>query len=160
MRFRLPFGQILHEAMRSLAQQVFPLYNHNQGVIMTENRLTVRQKLVFGIFDLGGNMLFTLMSFWAFKYLTGTVGLAAGLPSLRGGPYVSGYGVFFTPPVYLPQPLHLAWAFLALMILNTASTVINIPYFSLTPELTSDYHEQSSLRRLLFILPPSSLHPV
>jgi len=44
---------------------------------MAQNRLTVKQKLGFGIFDLGGNMLFTLMSFWALKYLTDTVGIAA-----------------------------------------------------------------------------------
>src|SRR5215469_12276458 len=44
---------------------------------MKNGRLTVKQKLGFGIFDLGGNMFFTLMSFWALKYLTDTVGIAA-----------------------------------------------------------------------------------
>ena len=44
---------------------------------MAEGRLAVKQKLGFGIFDLGGNMLFTLMSFWALRYLTDTVGIAA-----------------------------------------------------------------------------------
>ncbi|MDR2618976.1 MAG: MFS transporter [Treponema sp.] len=153
---------------------------------MAQNRLTVRQKLGFGIFDLGGNMLFTLMSFWALKYLTDTVGLAAawaGTAVMAGKAwdavtdplmgYISDrtlsrwgrrrvyllYGAvpmclamvfFFTAPVYLPQPLHLVWALLALMVLNTASTVINIPYSSLTPELTSDYHEQSSLNGYRF----------
>jgi len=43
---------------------------------MAENRLTVKQKLGFGIFDLGGNMFFTLMGFWALKFLTDTVGIA------------------------------------------------------------------------------------
>ncbi|MCL2478465.1 MAG: MFS transporter, partial [Treponema sp.] len=46
---------------------------------MASQKLTVKQKLGFGIFDLGGNMYFTLMSFWALKYLTDTVGLAAAL---------------------------------------------------------------------------------
>jgi GPH family glycoside/pentoside/hexuronide:cation symporter len=36
------------------------------------------------------------------------------------------------------------------MFLNTASTVINVPYASLTPELTTDYHEQSSLNGYRF----------
>jgi GPH family glycoside/pentoside/hexuronide:cation symporter len=52
---------------------------------------------------------------------------------------------FFTAPVYLPQSMYVLWAILALMLLNTASTIINVPYSSLTPELTSDYHEQSTL---------------
>jgi GPH family glycoside/pentoside/hexuronide:cation symporter len=46
--------------------------------------------------------------------------------------------------------MHIAWAILALMLLNTASTVINVPYSSLTPELTSDYHEQSTLNGYRF----------
>jgi GPH family glycoside/pentoside/hexuronide:cation symporter len=57
---------------------------------------------------------------------------------------------FFTAPAYLPASLHIAWAVLALMLLNTAATVINVPYSSLTPELTSDYHEQSSLNGYRF----------
>ena len=42
------------------------------------------------------------------------------------------------------------WATLALMALNTAYTVINIPYSSLTPELTDDYHERTSLNGYRF----------
>jgi GPH family glycoside/pentoside/hexuronide:cation symporter len=152
----------------------------------TSRRLTVRQKLGFGIFDLGGNMLFTLMSFWALKYLTDTVGITAyraGIAVMAGKAWdavtdpmmgfisdrtLSRWGrrriylltgalpmfltmaFFFTAPVYLPPSLHIAWAVLALMFLNTASTVINVPYSSLTPELTSDYHEQSSLNGYRF----------
>jgi GPH family glycoside/pentoside/hexuronide:cation symporter len=149
-------------------------------------RLTVKQKLGFGIFDLGGNMLFTLMSFWALKYLTDTVGISArwaGIAVMAGKAWdavtdpVMGFisdrtlspwgrrriyllsgavpmfftmAFFFTAPAYLPQSLHIAWAVLALMLLNTASTIINVPYSSLTPELTSDYHEQSSLNGYRF----------
>jgi GPH family glycoside/pentoside/hexuronide:cation symporter len=57
---------------------------------------------------------------------------------------------FFTAPTYLPVSMHIAWAIAALMLLNTASTIINVPYASLTPELTSDYHEQSSLNGYRF----------
>jgi len=153
---------------------------------MADGKLTVRQKLGFGIFDLGGNMLFTLMSFWALKYLTDTVGIAAvwaGSAVMIGKAWdavtdpmmgfisdrtLSRWGrrrvyllfgavpmcltmvFFFTAPAYLPQSMHIFWAILALMLLNTASTIINVPYSSLTPELTTDYHEQSTLNGYRF----------
>nr|WP_052297632.1 MFS transporter [Leadbettera azotonutricia] len=149
-------------------------------------KLTVRQKLGFGIFDLGGNMLFTVMSFWCLNYLTDTVGLAAAWagaavmiskiwdavtdpvmgfisdrtltrwgrrrPYLLFGaiPMLLAMWFFFTSP-QIENPIMLAvWAALALMAVNTASTVINIPYSSLTPELTDDYHERSSLNGYRF----------
>ncbi|MDR1787433.1 MAG: MFS transporter, partial [Treponema sp.] len=149
-------------------------------------KLSVKQKLGFGIFDLGGNMFFTLMSFWAAKYLTDTVGISAAWagaaimigkiwdavtdPAMgylsdrtlsRWGrrrvyllfgavPMLITMGLFFTAPVYLPGQYHIAWAIAALMLLNTASTIINVPYSSLTPELTDDYHEQTSLNGYRF----------
>ena len=154
--------------------------------IMQDTKLTVKQKLGFGIFDLGGNMLFTLMSFWALKYLTDTVGIAAAWAGAavmigklwdavtdpmmgyisdrtlsRWGrrrvyllfgavPMLVSMVFFFTAPQYLPSSIHVVWAIAALMLLNTASTVINVPYSSLTPELTKDYHEQSSLNGYRF----------
>jgi len=153
---------------------------------MANGRLTVKQKLGFGIFDLGGNMLFTLMSFWALKYLTDTVGIAAiwaGTAVMIGKAWdavtdplmgyvsdrtLSRWGrrrvyllfgsvpmllsmiFFFTAPSYLPQSMHIAWAVIALIVLYSASTIINVPYASLTPELTSDYNEQSSLNGYRF----------
>jgi len=153
---------------------------------MGNGRLTVKEKLGFGIFDLGGNMFFTLMSFWVLKYLTDTVGLAAALAGsavmigkiwdavndpLMGfitDRTVSRWGrrrvyllfgaipmllvmvFFFTAPAYLPVSLHFAWAVIALILLDTMYTVGNVPYASLTPELTSDYHEQSSLNGYRF----------
>jgi len=57
---------------------------------------------------------------------------------------------FFTNP-HISNPILLTiWATLALMMLNTAYTIVNIPYSSLTPELTDDYHEQSSLNGYRF----------
>jgi GPH family glycoside/pentoside/hexuronide:cation symporter len=149
-------------------------------------RLTVRQKLGFGIFDLGGNMLFTLMGFWCLNYLTDTVGLAAAWAGAavmvgkvwdavtdpmmgfisdrtrsrwgRRRPYLLFGAVpmmltmwfFFTTPHISNTILLAVWAGLSLMAVNTASTIINIPYSSLTPELTSDYHEQTSLNGYRF----------
>ena len=43
-----------------------------------------------------------------------------------------------------------AWATLALCLLNTAYTIVNIPYSSLTPELTRDYNERTSLNSFRF----------
>ncbi|MCL2127798.1 MAG: MFS transporter [Treponema sp.] len=149
-------------------------------------RLTVRQKLGFGIFDLGGNLFFTLMGFWSLKYLTDIVGMAAALAGIavmigkvwdavtdpmmgfisdrtltrwgRRRPYLLlgalpimlFFWLFFSaPPVAGPAPLFV-WTAIVLMLLNTASTIINVPYSSLTPELTSDYHERSSLNGYRF----------
>jgi GPH family glycoside/pentoside/hexuronide:cation symporter len=152
------------------------------------HKLTVKQKLGFGIFDLGGNLLFTSLGFWCLNYLTDTVGLAAALAGAavmigkvwdavtdpvmgylsdrtqsrwgRRRPYLLLGAVpifltmwfFFTKPDYLPaNPIVITmWAAFALILLNTASTIINIPYSSLTPELTDDYHERTSLNGYRF----------
>jgi GPH family glycoside/pentoside/hexuronide:cation symporter len=42
------------------------------------------------------------------------------------------------------------WAAGAFMLVNTASTIINVPYSSLTPELTDDFHERSVLNGYRF----------
>jgi GPH family glycoside/pentoside/hexuronide:cation symporter len=57
---------------------------------------------------------------------------------------------FFTKPGFTGTVSLVIWATLALMLLNTAATVINIPYSSLTPELTDDYHERTSLNGYRF----------
>jgi GPH family glycoside/pentoside/hexuronide:cation symporter len=153
---------------------------------MKGKKLTVGQKLGFGIFDLGGNMFFTLMGFWCLKYLTDVVGLAAALagsalmigkawdavtdpvmgfisdrtlsPLGRRRPYLLAGAVpmmltmwlFFTAPSLQGSGMLMLWATLCLMLVNTASTIINIPYSSLTPELTDDYHERTSLNGYRF----------
>ncbi len=153
---------------------------------MARNKLSVGQKLGFGIFDLGGNMFFTLMGFWCLKYLTDEVGLAAALAGAavmigkawdavtdpmmgfisdrtltslgRRRPYILigaipmmlALWLFFTVPDIPDQIMLMLWAVGTLMLLNTASTVINVPYASLTPELTDNYHEQTSLNGYRF----------
>ncbi len=57
---------------------------------------------------------------------------------------------FFTKPGFVSPVALTAWATLALMFLNTAYTVVNIPYSALTPELTDDYHERTSLNGYRF----------
>ncbi|MDR2952407.1 MAG: glycoside-pentoside-hexuronide (GPH):cation symporter [Treponema sp.] len=58
--------------------------------------------------------------------------------------------LFFSAPNAASPVMLAVWACFALMLLNTAMTVINIPYNSLTPELTDDYHERSSLNGYRF----------
>lgn len=57
---------------------------------------------------------------------------------------------FFSAPKIGSQTWLTIWAALALCALNTAYTVVNIPYSSLTPELTKDYNERSSLNGYRF----------
>jgi GPH family glycoside/pentoside/hexuronide:cation symporter len=158
-----------------------------QTVDTYAGKLTVRQKLGFGVFDLGGNLLFSVMGFWCLNYLTDTVALSAAMAGLalmigkvwdavtdpvmgyisdrtrtrlgRRRPYLLAGAVpmglamwlFFTAPGFTTsQTAILIWAALALMLFNTFSTVLNIPYSSLTPELTGDYHEQTSLNGFRF----------
>ena len=153
---------------------------------MARKNLSAGQKLGFGIFDLGGNMLFTMMGFWCLKYLTDVAGLAAALagsawmigkiwdaisdpmmgfisdrtvtrmgrrrPYLLFGavPMMLTLWLFFTAPGIPSQTLLMLWAAGTLILVNTASTVINVPYSSMTPELTDDYHERSSLNGYRF----------
>jgi GPH family glycoside/pentoside/hexuronide:cation symporter len=149
-------------------------------------RLSVKEKLGFGIFDLGGNLFFTVLGFWSLNYLTDTVGLTASLagfaimigklwdavsdpmmgyisdrtrsrwgrrrPYLLFGalPVLLAMWAFFTAPEIENPRLLTLWAALTLILLNTANTVINVPYASLTPELTGDYHERTSLNGYRF----------
>ncbi len=57
---------------------------------------------------------------------------------------------FFTAPPIHGQTTLFWWALLSLCILNTAMTCVNIPYTALTPELTHDYTEQTSLNAYRF----------
>ncbi len=57
---------------------------------------------------------------------------------------------FFTNPRLESQTALTFWAAFALCLLNTAYTIVNIPYSSLTPELTKDYHERTSLNGFRF----------
>lgn len=156
------------------------------GTAVDRVRLKVREKLGFGVADLGGNLFFTAMGFWSMNYLTDTVGLPAALAGLavmvakiwdavtdpvmgyisdrtisrlgRRRPYLL-YGAiplaltawfFFSAPT-MENPVALTvWALVSLCLLNTAYTVVNIPYGSLTPEMTKDYHERTSLNGYRF----------
>lgn len=153
---------------------------------MSDNKLSWGIKAGFGVGDLGGNLLFTVLSFWALNYLTDTVGLAAasagtallagklwdavvdpfvGLASdrtrTRWGrrrPWILAGAVplglslvfFFSAPALEDQTALFWWAFGAFALLNMAFSLVNIPYGSLTPELTADYHERMNLNGYRF----------
>ena len=58
---------------------------------------------------------------------------------------------FFSAPDFSnSQTLGFLWAAFALCLLNTAYTVVNIPYGSLTPELTKSFKERTSLNGFRF----------
>jgi glycoside/pentoside/hexuronide:cation symporter, GPH family len=149
-------------------------------------KLSLKTKAGFGVCDLGGNLLFTAMGFWALNYLTDTVGLtaaAAGFAIMIGKIWdavtdpVMGYisdrtrsrfgrrrpyillgaiplglsmWFFFTNPGFGNPVALLVWATVALCMLNTTLTIVNIPYSALTPELTSNYNEQTILNSWRF----------
>jgi GPH family glycoside/pentoside/hexuronide:cation symporter len=56
----------------------------------------------------------------------------------------------FTNPDISNQTLLFVWAIAAFCILGLAYTLVNIPYSSLTPELTQDFHERTSLNGFRF----------
>jgi glycoside/pentoside/hexuronide:cation symporter, GPH family len=58
--------------------------------------------------------------------------------------------IMFTNPGFDSQAALFAWGVVAFCLLNTAYTAVNIPYNSLTPELTQDYHERTSLNGFRF----------
>ena len=73
-------------------------------------------------------------------------------PYLLFGAFPFGFclWLFFTNPHIQHQTTLFYWALAILCLLNTAMTCVNIPYSALTPELTSDYNEQTSLNSYRF----------
>ncbi|MEG4225973.1 MFS transporter [Microcoleus sp. N9_B2] len=63
------------------------------------------------------------------------------------------FGIFFLLQWIVPSTNHtvLFWYYVAISILfNTAYTAVNLPYTALTPELTQDYNERTSLNSFRF----------
>jgi glycoside/pentoside/hexuronide:cation symporter, GPH family len=58
--------------------------------------------------------------------------------------------LMFTNPGITNQGLLFAWGLGVFCLLSTCYTVVNVPYSSLTPELTSDFHEKTSLNGYRF----------
>lgn len=148
--------------------------------VQSEEKLTLKTKLGFGVGDLGGNLFFTIVGFYLLFYLTEVAGLSAALAGTalmigkiwdavsdpvvgyisdrthtrlgRRRPYML-WGslallalmvVVFSIPE-LPGVWKVLYVILVLCLVNTAWTVVNIPYGALTPELTKDFHERTAL---------------
>ncbi|MCP4757254.1 MAG: MFS transporter [Proteobacteria bacterium] len=58
--------------------------------------------------------------------------------------------LMFTNPVLSSQTQLFVWGVFVYCLLNTAYTLVNIPYNALTPELTRDFHERSSVNGYRF----------
>ncbi len=58
--------------------------------------------------------------------------------------------IMFTNPKLTDQNQLFAWGVAAFCLLCTAYTLVNIPYNSLTPELTQDFHERTTLNGYRF----------
>ena len=162
---------------------------------MTAGKLSLRTKLGFGVYDLGGNLFFTITAFALPNFLTDVVGqtaLLAGLVLLfartwdafydpvigylsdrtrtrlgRRRPYIlaGAFPLFLAMAVMFTNPAVFAgegfspaenqgalftWGLVTYIILCTAYSTTNIPYSSLTPELTQDFHERTSLNGFRF----------
>ncbi len=163
---------------------------------MEQQKLPLRVKLGYGVCDLGGSLLFTVIAFWLLIYLTDTVGIAAGLAGMvvmvgriwdaindpvvgyvsdrtksrwgRRRPYIfigaipmflAMWVLFTNPALFMGvdwkpadhQTFLVIWGILAFCFMDTLFTIINVPYSSLTPDLTKDFHERSSLNGYRFV---------
>jgi GPH family glycoside/pentoside/hexuronide:cation symporter len=58
--------------------------------------------------------------------------------------------IMFTNPGLTDKTMLFIWGVASFCFLSTAYTAVNIPYNSLTPELTQDYHERTSLNGYRF----------
>ena len=151
--------------------------------MMKHSRLSLGTKIGYGIADLGGNLFFTIMSFWLLKFLTDTLGLSAVLAGIalligrvwdaitdplmgaisdatrtrwgRRRPYLL-FGslfviigmvvVFWDVSGYKSGNIKLfAWVVFSVCFVNTAYTIVFIPYGALTPDLTDDFQERTRL---------------
>lgn len=162
---------------------------------MSPGKLPLRTKLGYGVYDLGGNLFFTVTAFVLLNFLTDVVGLAAGLAGTvlmigriwdacydpvigylsdrtrtrmgRRRPYILAGAVplflamaamFTNPSVFAGEGFRpsdhqtalFVWGLVVYIILCTAYSTTNIPYSSLTPELTPDFHERTSLNGFRF----------
>lgn len=145
------------------------------------DKLSVKNKLMYGVGDIGFSLTSTIMGVYFLYFLVEVVGLRPGIAALpilvgkiwdfvndpifghisdrtrtrwgRRRPYLL-FGALplaltFTMLWYKPgfdsTAALVAYYAVAYIIFEAAATMIYMPYFALTPELTSDYDERTSL---------------
>lgn len=144
-------------------------------------RLTRREKLLYGVGDTGFSLTSTIIGAYFAIFMTDVVGLSPGIAAIavfagRSWDYIndpimghisdrtrSRWGrrrpfllfgalpfalafimLWWRPPFEAPLALAVYYG-IAYIIFDSAATLIYMPYFALTPELTSDYDERTSL---------------
>jgi GPH family glycoside/pentoside/hexuronide:cation symporter len=145
------------------------------------NKLPMWRKLMYGSGDLGFSLTSTIIAAYFLFFLTGVVGVHAGVASIalligknwdwindplfgyisdhtrtrwgRRRPFLLfgpvPYAIIFAlmwwrPPLHGDIALVIYYA-VVYVFYEAAATMIYMPYFALTPELTSDYDERTSL---------------
>lgn len=158
---------------------------------MAENeRLPIKQKVMYGAGDLTNALILTIIHVYFLKFLIDVVQLDAGLagvalfvgrsadwindpivgyisdrvrtrwgrrrPFLLFGmaPLAIAFMFFFWIPPWDNQMALVAYYAGMYMVLDTAATIVYMPYYALTPEMTLDYDERTSLStfRMMFNL--------
>lgn len=149
---------------------------------MTQFQLTTRTRVLYGVSDLGVNILVIASILITFTYLTTVLGVAPGfagtllmlaklwdivtdpligrfsdrtrsrfgrrLPWMTAGALIMALGfaaMFLAPWQNASANVQGVYFVLTLMVTYTAFTMVGVPYGAMTPELTDDTHERSSL---------------
>ena len=148
---------------------------------MEKEKLTRREKLMYGIGDIGFSLTTSILGAYFAIFMTDVIGIRPGIAAIaifigRSWDYINDpifghisdrtrtrwgrrrpfllfgfvpYALFFAmlwwkPPITNQIGLA-AYYSIAYILYEAAATFVYMPYFALTPELTSDYDERTSL---------------
>ncbi len=150
------------------------------------DRLSLSQKLAYGVGDLGTAITANLLAFFLLPFFTDVAGIP---PAIAGAILFAGklwdaindpiigvltdktrtrwgrrrpwllfsaipFGLTFASLWWIPFPREqnalVIYYFIANLLFNTFFTAVNLPYCALTPELTQDYDERTSLNNFRF----------
>jgi len=146
-----------------------------------EQKLTRRQKLMYGVGDIGFSLTTTILGVYFAIFLTDVIGIRPGIAAIaifigrswdyindpifghlsdrtrtrwgRRRPYllfgmlplVITFSMLWWKPPWEGTIALAAYYSVAYILFEAANTLLYMPYFTLTPELTSDYDERTSL---------------
>ena len=146
-----------------------------------DQKLTRRQKLMYGVGDIGFSLTTTILGVYFAIFLTDVIGIRPGIAAIaifigrswdyindpifghlsdrtrtkwgRRRPYllfgmlplVITFSMLWWKPPWEGAIALAAYYSVAYILFEAANTLLYMPYFALTPELTSDYDERTSL---------------
>lgn len=156
---------------------------------MEKEKLTRREKLMYGIGDIGFSLTTSILGAYFAIFMTDVIGIRPGIAAIaifigRSWDYINDpifghisdrtrtrwgrrrpfllfgfvpYALFFAmlwwkPPITNQIGLA-AYYSIAYILYEAAATFVYMPYFALTPELTSDYDERTSLTTYRMFFP-------